>query len=148
MKTQNILLLTALFLIWFTGPINALEVKLTVSEPAQADRNPGVITVGVPFAKGIVKDISKLSVSSGGKQLPAQFIKLSPWDDGSVRWALMDTQIQVAAGGKAELLIKDDGSSKAPDTPVKITENDREVKVSTGPLEFIIDNSEIIKTEK
>ena len=42
----------------------AVEVKLTVQETSQAARQPGMVTTGVPFAKGAVKDIASLSVSA------------------------------------------------------------------------------------
>ncbi len=35
-----------------------IEVKLTVKETAQAARSPGLITMGVPFARGAVKDVA------------------------------------------------------------------------------------------
>ncbi|KKM00224.1 hypothetical protein LCGC14_1806570 [marine sediment metagenome] len=88
----------------------AAEVKLTVTEPAGVARSPGIVTSGVPFARGAVKDASALSVRVGGKVVPSQFIRISPWPDGSVRWALMDCQLPVPAAGKAELVVRDDGA--------------------------------------
>ena len=50
----------------------AVEVKLTVEDPAKVARKGEAVTTGVPFAKGVLKDVSKLSVSAGGKKVPAQ----------------------------------------------------------------------------
>jgi hypothetical protein len=66
---------------------SAAETKLTVEDFAKVERKGGTVTTGVPFAKGALKDVAKLSVSVGGKKIPAQFIAICPWDDGSVRWA-------------------------------------------------------------
>ena len=117
----------------------AVEVKLTVADDANTVRTAGIVTVGVPFAKGAVKDVGRLSVSTGGRPIPAQFIRLAPWADGSVRWALMDCQVKVPAGGKTELVVRDDGKNIAPAKPVRINKGAGSVKVSTGPLEFTVD---------
>src|SRR5690242_9415738 len=87
----------------------AAEVKLQVTETDRIARSPAVVTTGVPFSRGAVKDVNRLSISSRGKPIPAQFTKIAPWDDGSVRWALMDVQLDVPAGGKADLVVSDSG---------------------------------------
>ncbi|MFO7897971.1 MAG: hypothetical protein R6V58_02800, partial [Planctomycetota bacterium] len=118
---------------------DAVEVRLTAKECANVRRSVGIITSGVPFARGAVKDVKRLSVSIGGEVVPAQFTVLAPWDDGSVRWALMDCRAKVAAGGAAELTVRDDGKNPAPARPVKVVERADEVAVSTGPLEVVLD---------
>lgn len=117
----------------------ALEVKLTVSDDAQAARKGGIVTCGIPFAKGAVKDTAKLSVSGGAQVIPAQFAELARWDDGSIRWVLMDSQVSVPAGGKAELVLHDDGKNGPPAAPVQASDAAEAVKVTTGPLEFVVD---------
>ncbi len=121
------------------GPAAALEVALTVSETAGTARKGGTVTSGVPFARGAVKDVKKLSVSAGGKVLPAQFTGLARWDDGSVRWALMDTQVSLPAGGKAKLVVRGDGKNPAPASPVKVSDGKEKITISTGPLELAVD---------
>jgi len=116
----------------------ALEVRLKVQETDKVARTPAVVTTGVPFARGAVKDVSRLSVSVGGKPVPAQFIKTAPWDDGSVRWALMDVQVDVPAGGKTVLVLRDDGKNPAPPVPVKVDDRAGAVTVATGPLQVVI----------
>jgi hypothetical protein len=75
-------------LLAITAPAAAAEAKLIVEDFAKVERKSGTVTTGVPFAKGVLKDVGKLSASVGGKKVPAQFIAICPWDDGSVRWAL------------------------------------------------------------
>jgi exo-rhamnogalacturonan lyase-like protein len=138
-RRVSLLALAALSATLWSAAAGAVEVKLTVKDGAKVARTAAVVTSGVPFAKGAVKDVGRLSVSTGGKVIPAQFTKLAPWDDGSVRWALMDCQVGVAAGGAAGLTVRDDGKNKAPASPVKVTEGGAAVTVSTGPLELVID---------
>jgi hypothetical protein len=123
---------------WPATPAGALEVKLQVAETEKVARTPATVTSGVPFARGAVKDPARLAVSSGGKPLPAQFLKLVSWDDGSVRWALMDVQVDVPAGGKVELIVSDSGANPAPAAPVTVEDGAEAVKVSTGPLQFAV----------
>ncbi|MHC4917167.1 MAG: hypothetical protein ACYTGB_16935 [Planctomycetota bacterium] len=116
----------------------ALEVKLQVTETEKVGRTPATITVGVPFARGAARDVPRLSVSAGGKARAAQFLKLIPWDDGSVRWALMDVQVDVPAGGKVELTVSDSGTNPPPPSAVAIQDGAEALKVSTGPLQFVV----------
>jgi len=117
---------------------DAVEVKLTVTEPTGVARTAEPVTSGVPFAKGAVKDVGSLSVTdAAGKPLPAQFIQLTPWPDGSVRWALMDTQVDVGANAAAHLIVKD-GKAAAPANPVVVENGAAAVTVSTGPLAFAV----------
>jgi hypothetical protein len=119
-------------------PVCAVEATLTVRETAGVARPDGVVSSGIPFAKGAVADVSRLSVSVGGKPTPAQFEPLAVWNDGSVRWSLMTCRLDVPAGGKAAVTIRDDGRNPAPPTPVKVAEGPEDVRVSTGPLEFAV----------
>ncbi|KKM61134.1 hypothetical protein LCGC14_1534770, partial [marine sediment metagenome] len=138
MRYKRFSIVVTVLLGLLAGRAPGVEVKLLVSEDANTARTAGTVTSGVPFAKGAVKDVGRLSVSLGAKALPAQFIKLAVWDDGSVRWALMDTQVDVPAGAKVELLVRDDGKNPKPATPVKVTDGAGEVKISTGPLVMVV----------
>ena len=127
----------------------AVEVKLTVADTTGVARKGEPVTTGVPFAKGAVKDVSKLTASVAGTLIPAQFIKTVPWPDGSVRWALLDTQVDVPAGGKTELVVSSApvliirGGRPAPRPRLKdavhITHGTDGLAVSTGPMQFTID---------
>jgi len=123
-------------------PASALEAELTVQESAGVARKPAAVTCGVPFAQGAVKDATALSAQVGGKAVPAQFATLAKWSDGSVRWVLMDCQLEVDAGGKAKLAVRDGGAGPAPAGPVKVTDGAEEVAVSTGPLSISISKKE------
>ena len=117
----------------------AVEVKLTAADDAKTLRKGAIVTAGVPFAKGAVRDAGRLSVSAAGRTIPAQFLPLARWEDGSARWALMDCQVDVPAGGKTQLLVRDDGKNIAPPEPVKVARRAGVVEVSTGPLQFTVD---------
>ena len=113
-------------------------VDLTVREPAGVDRVSEPVTTGVPFAKGVLKDVSALRVVDGsGRALPSQFRRTSAWSDGSVRWALMDTQVSVKANRSIELKVVR-GARPKPTSPVRVDDKRGVISVSTGPLSFTV----------
>lgn len=114
------------------------EMSLTVREPGASARGPARTTTGIPFARGELQDVGRLAVSVGGRTVPAQFRAHVPWDDGSVRWALMDVQAPVGSGESVELTVTTDGGNPAPATRVTVEENAERVRVATGSLIFDI----------
>jgi hypothetical protein len=114
----------------------ALNVKLTVEDFAGTERKGDVVTTGVPFPQGAIRDVKSLTLSSAGRLIPAQFVTTVPWPDGSVRWALLDTQVDVPASGKVELTVADGRGAPAPVAPLQIDDGADAVRISTGPLEF------------
>jgi len=121
---------------------SAVEVQLTAANDVDVPRKGATATFGVPFAKGAVTDLSKLSLAADGKPVPAQFLQLAPWDDGSARWILVDTQLDVPAGGKTSLLLRDDGRNPKPVHPVQLKGNADAATLSTGPFEFTVDRKQ------
>jgi hypothetical protein len=120
------------------APVYAVEATLTVRETAGVARPDGVVNGGVPFAQGAVTNCSVLSVSIGGKPVPAQFEPIAKWADGSVRWALMTCRAAVPAKGTTDLTVRDDGRNPAPKSPIEVVESADAVRVSTGPLRFSV----------
>jgi hypothetical protein len=126
----------------FCASAAALEVNLVAADEAGLERKSGTITSGVPFARGAVKDVKKLSVSIAGKAVPAQFAVLAPWDDGSVRWALLDCQADVPPSGKTKLVVRDDGKNPAPAAAAAAEVDDARVTMSSGPLVLVTERGE------
>lgn len=116
----------------------AVEVELTVRESAGVERSPALVTAGIPFARGTVTDVGRLAVTRDGKPVPAQFLKTVPWDDGSVRWALMDVQVPVTANGQIKLVLSDSGNNHAPAHPVKIEDKPEAMTLNTGPMVVVL----------
>jgi hypothetical protein len=116
----------------------ALEVPLLAGASGQVARAAAIVTSGIPFARGEVRDLSRLALTAGGREVPAQFAATVAWDDGSVRWALMDTQIAAPADGPVPLLLSDSGRNAAPAAPVLVEESVATVKLATGGLALLL----------
>ena len=84
----------------------ALEVRLTVEEPGGVARAAWPVTSGVPFAQSALRDPVAINLhASDGKAVPVQADVLARWPDGSVRWLLLDFQIDLTAGRPVRLEI-------------------------------------------
>lgn len=120
--------------LWSASVAGAIELRLHVAEGARVARTPAVIVSGIPFARGEVRDVASLALSTAGKALPAHFTKTVAWDDGSVRWALLDTQVAVPATGNVELVLSDSGRNPAPVAPVRVDDGGDAVTLTTGTM--------------
>jgi len=89
------------------APAREVLCRALVTEPAGLARAREPLTFGVPFAQGALRDAAALRCwrVTTGAALPVQARVLSRWPDGSVRWALVDTQVALEARGRFQLAI-------------------------------------------
>jgi hypothetical protein len=67
------------------------SVPLQITPPEGVTLANWPVTGGVPFPKGVLGSASHLQlVDDGGRQLPVQAATTARWQDGSVKWALLD----------------------------------------------------------
>jgi len=118
------------------GTPSGTELSIRVSEPAGLRRTQWPISVGVPFPPGFVKDPHGLSVLDGPTPAALQARVLSKWPDGSVRWALLDWQVDLEPQQTRRWRV---GTGRiVPDRSVKLTDAGDRIDVDTGPLEFSV----------
>lgn len=83
-----------------------------IPEPVQlhVTGSPGrlnQVTQGVPFPAGMLQDAGQIVLTdSDGIERPCQAAVLSVWPDGSVRWLLIDTQLELPETGQATLRLE------------------------------------------
>ena len=120
-------------------PAAAAITEFSVSEPMGIARVAQPVTGGVPIAKGQAREVKDLCVvNSNGATVPAQFKALSRWrDDGSLKWALVDLQTDLAAGETREFQLAN-GVNPAPKRKVTVSESDRYIRVDTGALRLMV----------
>ncbi|MHC4914697.1 MAG: exo-rhamnogalacturonan lyase family protein [Planctomycetota bacterium] len=117
----------------------AVEVPLSVKEPAGIERKSQPAVGGVSFSPGEVKDAKDLVLcDAAGKPVPAQLTVLAKHADGSVQWVLVDVLGDVAAGGESKYVLKTGGGNPAPPHPLKIEESGAVVTVDTGAVRFTV----------
>jgi hypothetical protein len=93
-------------------------------------------TSGVPFPKGALgtdRQIRLLDVN--GSEVPLQTEVLGRWDDGSVKWALLDFH---ADGPAYSLEYGSEVRRRSFASPLSVTGNADEIAIATGPAKFVI----------
>jgi hypothetical protein len=73
--------------------------------PSDLARRNEPVTVGVPFPRGVLFATRDLEVRSHGQSVPLQARPLERWDDGSIRWALLDLRVNVSQAGAEQYLL-------------------------------------------
>jgi len=119
-------------------------VPLAVLERAGFDRDKWPVTTGIPFPKGALRSTKNLHlINSKGVKIPYQTRTLGFWDDGSIKWLLLDFQATLEAGKKGQyyLEMRDDETTPLEGYRITIEEDNHALFVDTGVLkaEFLKD---------
>jgi len=116
----------------------ALPIDLIVENPNSTAWNGLPVTSGVPLLRGVVTDVSQLALEDGaGNPVPAQFIPIVEYTDGTPRWVLVDFQPTVGATSSASYRIVAGTAAPHP-TPLQIYEDGSSITVDTGAAVFVI----------
>lgn len=117
-------------------------VRMSVEEEAGVPRFDEPVTVGVPFAEGVVQDVSCLVlIDESGQRIPSQFTEVSRWRTakGGIRWTHLDFKISVPAKGKQTIrVVQLNTPASQPSIPLKVNLENNVVTVVTGYLKFIV----------
>jgi hypothetical protein len=86
----------------------AAEPIVTVVEDLGSARVAWPVSTGFPLPPGLAKDDSSIALedTAGGGKLPVQTRVLARWPDGSVRWVLIDTALDLAARRSRKLRVR------------------------------------------
>ena len=120
--------------------MSSREIDLTF-EPSPVGplaREP--VTIGVPFPPGALGTAAEARLFAGPAELFCQRQVLSTWPDGSVRWLLLDFQLDLSPDAPTVVrLAWGDGPSQAvlTETGVSLAEDARELVVDNGPLRVL-----------
>ena len=114
------------------------ELRLTVEEPAGVPRQQWPVSSGVPLAKGELRDDqAAMLLDAAGREVPLQMETLVRWPDGSIRWLLLDFQIDLAAKQKKALTLRYGPAvhRAAVEQPVRVAKQaDGAVVIEPGPV--------------
>jgi len=114
-------------------------MKLTVEEPSGVERRGWPVTSGVPLAQGALRDPAAAALfDASGREVPLQTEALAKWPDGSVRWLLLDFQVDLKPNEKKAFELRHGPAvTRAPVVkPVRVEREGEAIRVDTGPLEF------------
>lgn len=128
-----------------TEPVDCspgFAVPIEVAEPVNAERRQAPVSGGVPFARGELfeddLDLLTLVDASGGRVASFQRpVALGRWDDGSVKWLLLDFSADVPAGGARAFTLCFAETRPASDGVVVTEEADAFV-IDTGAMRAVL----------
>ena len=122
--------------------MNNKLIKLCLREPSGIPRKAYPVTCGIPFPQGQLKDIEELRLESeSGEEIPLQVARTASWPDKSVKWALLDFQIDVEPTEKKMLNLHfGEGVRRQAvlPSPLLLEKTEGSIYVNTGPLAFEI----------
>jgi hypothetical protein len=117
---------------WRNG---VFSVPLQIRDNSGVSRRDWPVTTGVPFPVGAVNDVGQLRLTdAAGREIPAQFSVLSRYGarDNSLRWVLVDFQVDVPANGEVTVHLRNDRPAEAVSAPIRISETSQAITVDTG----------------
>lgn len=117
---------------WRNG---VFDVPLQIRDNSSVARRDWPVTTGVPLPLGVVQDVGQLRLTdAAGREIPTQFTALSRYgaQDNSLRWVLLDFQVDLPANGEATVHLRNDRPAQAVSAPIRITETAQALTVDTG----------------
>ncbi|MEN6549889.1 MAG: hypothetical protein ABFE07_27925, partial [Armatimonadia bacterium] len=131
-------LILPLLAVMLMSTVLAAEVSLTVPNHSGVALKAAPVRGGVPFALGQVKGNETFQLAdAAGKQVPCRVRSIARWHDGSVKWLLVDTQVDLPAEGAAHLRLSTGGAACEPAQLVKCSESPIAITVETGAARFV-----------
>jgi len=117
------------------GPEILLRCSISSDGGARRTREP--VTFGLPFPKGRIHDSRFLSIAAqDGTTLPLQVNVLDRWNDGSVRWALVDFQPTCSDTGPAQYRVSTAAGTSTHGPALTIQTVSGGAVVKTGAADF------------
>jgi hypothetical protein len=106
-------------------------------------RGTATITAGLPFKKGEVTSLDKLTVfdASGQYELFSQLTPLVQYEDGSFQWILADFQATLNKGDTTHFWVKNSTRTAAHATPITVDSTSADYTINTGVIKFRIKRS-------
>ncbi|MCC7493802.1 MAG: hypothetical protein IT204_15710 [Fimbriimonadaceae bacterium] len=118
--------LTALLLL---APTAGVEVL--VRDAAGVARPGAVVRGGVPFGRGELPAGTAVTVTAGNQARPTASRPLAKWYDGSVKWLLVDTLVDLPASGRVALRVVP-GRADPPANAIEVSETPAGLTVANG----------------
>ncbi len=109
------------------------RVPVEVVEETGRERHNAPLHWGLPLPAGALSDPRQVRLVEGDRELPADVAATSCWPDGSLRWVLVSTAVDLPAGGRRTLTVEF-GSEvrRAAAAGVKVDPEPGRVVVDTG----------------
>ena len=125
------------------SPANTLT--LTVTEPSGVKRTSWPVTSGIPLPQGGLNNPSNVKLLQNGTELPLQTETLCKWPDGSIRWLLLDFQVDLKAKERKQFTLQYSPKVKSKEVknPVRVSTKGSNIEVVTGPMRMVLTSASV-----
>ncbi|MFZ5518584.1 MAG: hypothetical protein ACOY90_18285 [Candidatus Zhuqueibacterota bacterium] len=114
--------------------------RFRIDEPAGIDRESWPFTGGIPLRQGAIFSANDLILlDAAGKSLPIQAEALAYWPDRSIKWLLLDAQVDLPKNTGALFTLRQGKKIAAKSDVVIASATENGLRVNTGALAFEID---------
>jgi hypothetical protein len=115
-----------------------LPIPLTVVNREAVTKLGEPVTSGVPFARWALPSADAVRLLPDGVEIPSQVLPTASWPDGSVRWLLLDVQVDLPASGTVGLTLQT-GSAAAPVTGITLDDQPATLTAATGAVQELLE---------
>lgn len=116
-------------------------IKLHFEKLSRFNRCMEPCNVAIPFPKGKLIDFSKIAISDGDKNFPSQSSVTSKWEDGSIKWLLVNFLADLPGNNSKDYYCTlNETSSVLPYEKISIVENDDLLCINTGAIKVYLNN--------
>jgi len=115
------------------------RIPLEVRETAGVDRDRWPFTSGVPFPPGVLNTTDRLRVTDAqGLTVPCEFHVLSrhAGRDNSVRWLLLDCQLDIRASERKQLFLDNAGDGTPLRPGIRVSRTSEGLNIDNGLLQL------------
>ena len=117
--------------------IGESSVDLSVRDHSGVARTGVPVRGGVPFPRGVLKACTGARLHTDtGEEVPCQVRPIAHWYDGSIKWLLVDTRVDVPANGTVRLRLEPSVEPAAVKRTLRVTEDPDHISVDCGPARF------------
>lgn len=121
----------------------AFDIPLSVRNRESVEKRNEPVTGGVPFSEGTLQNVDRVRLLSEGAEIPAQLKVTARWPDGSVRWALIDSVLDLPADAARNLTLQT-GMPPAHIADLQVSDTNDLVSVNSGTASFSFNKRELV----
>ena len=96
-------------------------------------------TFGVPLPRGAVQPTDSWNIQAHGVEHAAQTRAIDCWNDGSVRWVLVDSQLDIDPAAHETFELRNSVGTLPPRAgTISVVETSDQLTIATGPSTFVL----------
>jgi hypothetical protein len=127
-----------------------ISIPIILKEPSSVIRKNEPVSLGIPFAKGILDNSNILRLTdTNGQRLPFHAATAALWPDNSIKWIFVDFLVSLEKNETKTLTLTNSSSLHFHPSPIiTIKETDKKIHIDTGIAQFDINKQHLAPFDK